>query len=103
MYLDFSLDMFKSTIIHLIHLAGERPSNMVFKHLRDLFNLEDSTNNISHLFMVCCYATIGQISGNIAKAFGATRLLALAKPSNGIQLITIGKVFYRLVNRTLCL
>jgi hypothetical protein len=32
-YLDFFKNMFNSAIIHLIHLAGERPLNMVFKHL----------------------------------------------------------------------
>jgi hypothetical protein len=31
---------------------------------------------------------------NIARAFGAAKLLALAKPFGGIQLIAIGEVFY---------
>jgi len=76
---------------------------MVFKHFQDLFNLEDLINNISQLFMVCCYVIVRRISKSIAKALGATKLLTLAKPSSGIQPIAIGKVFYQLVNRTFCL
>jgi hypothetical protein len=102
-YLDFSLDMFRLTFIHLTYLTGGRPSNMVFKHLQDLFNPKDLINNISQLFMVCCYVIVGHISRSIAKALGVTRLLTLAKPSSGIQPIVIGEVFYQLVNRTLCL
>jgi hypothetical protein len=41
--LDFALDAFKLTFIHLAHLLG-----MVFEHLtRNLFDHEDSTNNFS--------------------------------------------------------
>jgi hypothetical protein len=31
--LGFSLDMFRSTFIHLAHLSTTRPSSMVFEHL----------------------------------------------------------------------
>ncbi len=43
------------------------------------------------------------IPRSIAEAFGATKFLALAKPSRSIQLIMIKEVLYRLVSRTLCL
>jgi hypothetical protein len=51
---------------------------------------------------MCFYVVIGHIPETIAKAFGVTRLLALAKPSNDIQPIVISEVFYRLVSRNLC-
>jgi len=35
--------------------------------------------------------------------FGDTRLLALAKPSSGIQPIIMDEVFYLLISRALCL
>jgi hypothetical protein len=43
---------------------------------------------------VCSFVVIGRILKNIARAFGAAKLLALAKPFDGIQLIAIGKVLY---------
>jgi hypothetical protein len=43
--------------------------------------------------MVCSYVIIGHILDNIIRALGATRLLALAKPSNGIQPIEVSEVF----------
>jgi hypothetical protein len=39
----------------------------------------------------------------ITMAFGAIRLLTLAKPFGGIWPITIGEVFYHLMNTTFCL
>jgi hypothetical protein len=35
--------------------------------------------------------------------FGVTKLLALAKLSNGIQPIVMGEMFYQLMNTALCL
>jgi hypothetical protein len=49
---------------------------------------------------MCFYVVIGHFPKSIAKALGATRLLALSKPFSGIQPIEIGEVFCRLVNRT---
>jgi hypothetical protein len=37
-YLDFSLDMFKSTFIYSTHLLVGRPLGMAFKHLQDVFD-----------------------------------------------------------------
>jgi hypothetical protein len=42
------------------------------------------------------------ISLKVAKAFGVIKLLVLAKPFSGILPITIGEVFYQLVNSTFC-
>jgi hypothetical protein len=43
---------------------------------------------------LCSYVAIRHIYGNIAKALGVAKLLALAKPFGGIQPIAIGEVFY---------
>jgi hypothetical protein len=53
--------------------------------------------------MVCSYVITRHVFENITKALGATRLLALAKASNGIQPIEVGEVFYQLMYMTLCL
>lgn len=44
--------------------------------------------------MVPLLFVIGRIPKNIAKALSVAKLLALAKPSSGIQLIAIGEVSY---------
>jgi hypothetical protein len=86
--------MFRLTFIHSTHLSARGPSSMVFEHLRDIFDPEDSTNKFSQLFLMCIYVTIGHIFKSIAKALGVNRLLILAKPSNGIRQIAIGEVLY---------
>lgn len=45
---------------------------------------------------------MGRFLVSIAIVLGSIRLLALAKPLNGIKLIAMGEVLYELVNRTLC-
>ncbi len=49
--------------------------------------------------MVCSYVIVRCIFKSITEALGTTRLLALTKPSSGIQPIVVGEVFYRLVNK----
>jgi hypothetical protein len=85
--------MFKSIFIHLAHLLVHGPSSMVFEHFRDLFDPKDLVNCFSHLLLMCSYV-VGHIPKIITRTFGATKLLALASPSSGIQPITIGKVPY---------
>jgi hypothetical protein len=75
---------------------------MVFEHLQDLFDLEDSTNNFLKLFLMYSYVVIGRIPKNITKALGVVKLLALVKPCGGIWPIAIDETFYQMVNRTFC-
>jgi hypothetical protein len=75
---------------------------MVFEHLQDLFDLKDLANKIFQLFLVCFYVVARRIRGSIVMAFGVAKLLNVAKTFGGIRLIIIGKIFYQLVNRTLC-
>jgi hypothetical protein len=46
---------------------------------------------------------MGHISKSIARVLDIPRLLASAKPFKNIQLITMGEILYRLMNKTLCL
>jgi hypothetical protein len=45
---------------------------------------------------------MGHFPWPIACVLGVARLLVLSKPLNGIKPIAMGKVFYQLVNNTLC-
>ncbi len=71
--------------IHLAHLLANEHLGMVFKHLQDLFDPKDLSNNFPHLFLVCSYVVVGRIFESIIKALGVARMLTLAKPSSGIQ------------------
>ncbi len=101
--LDFSLDMFKTTFIHLAHLLASGLSGMVLEHLWDIFDLKDSTSGFSQLFFICFYVVIGCILGSITRALGVAMPLTLTKFFCGIWPIAISKVLYQLVNMTFCL
>ncbi len=101
--LEFSLDSFRSIFIRSLHLLACDFLSMLFEHLKNLFDLEDSTSGFPQLFQVCSHVVIGHILRPIAQVFGVARLLALAKPFGSIQLIIVGEILYWLVSRTLCL
>ncbi len=56
--LDFSLNMFTSTFIHLTHLLVGGPSSMVFEHLQYIFDPKDLASYFSKLFLVRSYIVV---------------------------------------------
>jgi hypothetical protein len=76
--------MFTLAFIHLVHISVGGPSCMVFEHLQNLFDLKDFANDFSQLFYFCFYVVARCIFGSITWAFGAVRLLILAKPFGDI-------------------
>jgi hypothetical protein len=78
--------------------VSQMQSHPISFFFSSLIDLEDSTSNFFQLFLVCFYVVIRHISKNIM--FGVVKLLALAKPFNGIQLMLVIEVFYWLVNIT---
>jgi len=76
---------------------------MVFKHLRNAFNLKNSTNSFIQLHQLNSHVAMGHFLGSIACVLGVVRLLALANPTCGIKPIVVGKVFYELIIKPLCL
>jgi hypothetical protein len=87
--------------LHLIVLFNFRSTYVIWV-LQDLFDLEDSINNFSKLFLASFYVATRCIPKNITKA-RVIKLLALAKLFSGIRRIAIGKVFYWLVSKIFCL
>ena len=75
---------------------------MVYEHLRDAFGPDDSHSGYDLLYDVAQHVARGRIPHPIAHVLGASRLLALEKPSGGVRPIAVGEVFYRLVSQTLC-
>ncbi|KAL2635415.1 hypothetical protein R1flu_006894 [Riccia fluitans] len=74
---------------------------MVFELLRDCFTPEDLASGFDLLFELCTHIAQGRVSPSMAYLLGASRLLALEKPSGGVRPIAVGEVLYRLVARTL--
>lgn len=68
--LDFSLNMFRSTFIHLVHFLTERFSSMKFEHFQYLFYFKNLASDFSKLFIVCFDVAIVCISESIVKALG---------------------------------
>jgi hypothetical protein len=103
--LDFKLfvNSFRSIFWCMSHLLASGPSSMVFKHLQDSFNLKDSTSGFIQLHYLCSHVVANHILGSVVQVLGVNRFLVLAKPFNIIRSIIMGEVFYRLVNKALCL
>jgi hypothetical protein len=93
-------DFFKVAFICMYHLLIGGHYSMVFEHFWNSFDLEDSTNNFSNLFLMCSYVVVGCLLEIIFQILGTVRLLTLAKPSKGIWPIAMGEVLYQLVNRS---
>ncbi|KAL2610702.1 hypothetical protein R1flu_029275 [Riccia fluitans] len=74
---------------------------MVFELLRDCFTLEDPASGFDLLFELCTHTTQGRLFAPMAYFLGASRLLALEKPSRGVRPIAVGEVLYRLIARSL--
>jgi hypothetical protein len=76
---------------------------MVFEHLQDSFDLEDSVDGFIQLHKLGSYAATRHIPGLMVGVLGENKLLALAKPFSGIHPIVMKKAFYQLMNKVLCL
>ncbi|KAL2643240.1 hypothetical protein R1flu_010827 [Riccia fluitans] len=73
---------------------------MVFKLLWDCFTPEDPASGFDLLFNLCTHIAQGRLSAPTAYLLGASRLLALEKPS-GVRPIAVDEVLYRLVSCSL--
>jgi hypothetical protein len=73
-------------------MVSQMQSHPISFFFSSFIDLEDSTSNFFQLFLVWFYVVIRHISNNIM--CGVVKLLALAKPFNGIQLIIVSEVFY---------
>jgi hypothetical protein len=75
---------------------------MVFEHLWDAFDLQDSTIGFIQLLQLNSHVAMGHFPGANTCVLGAAKLLALAKPLGNIKPIAVNKIFYWLVSTTLC-
>jgi hypothetical protein len=66
---------------------------MVFEHLFGSFILEHPSSGFLELFQATDVVVRGDIPRLVALVLGVSRLLAMAKDTNGLYLIVIGKVF----------
>jgi hypothetical protein len=57
------MDFFRSTFLCMSHLLTNGPSGMVFKHLQDYFDLEDSMNGFIQLHQLCSHVAINCVPG----------------------------------------
>ncbi len=100
---EFSLNFFRSTFLHMFHLLAHGPFGMVFEHFWDYFDLGDSKIGFIQFHQLCFHVAFSCILWSVAGVSGVSWLLILAKPSGGIRLIIMGKMFYHLVSKVSCL
>ncbi len=85
------------------HLSTNAFSRMVFEHFQDCFHPKNSTSEFLQLFQLCSHIVKGLIPLQIAHVLGATHLLVITKPSNGVHPIVVGEAMYRFKSCTLYL
>lgn len=99
--LELSLDFFRSTFMRMSHLFRGGPFGMVFEHLWDILASKIlPVASFSFNKFPCDHGSHSRRP--ITCVLGVIKLLALSKLLNGIKLIAMGEVFYRLVKRALC-
>jgi hypothetical protein len=89
-----SVDYFNSAFLRMYHLLTCGPFGMVFQHFQDYFDPKDLASGFIQLHHLCAHVDVSCIFWSMVQVFGASRLLALAKPFGGIHLIIVGWAFY---------
>jgi hypothetical protein len=78
-------------------------SSMVFEHLQDFFDFKNWMNGFIQFHQLCSHVSVDHILGSVVWVLGASRFLALAKPSSNIHSIVVGEAFYWLMSRAFML
>jgi hypothetical protein len=90
------------TFQHIQNLSISGHFGIVFEHLWDYFQLEDSVGGFPQLFQLCSHITQGHIPCWITHILGVVHLLVMTKPLGGVCPIVIKKALYWLIGRNLC-
>jgi len=101
----FVLDkiLFAQALAIVLHLSPGGLSRMVYEHFSRCLILEDPSSGFSELLQVVVVVAHGDISRSMALVLKASKLLAMAKAIGGFCPITIGKVFFQLINYSIIL
>jgi len=89
--LNFLCTFYRSIFLCIFHLSFGGPFNMVFEHLEKKIDFEDSMSGFLQLHRLCSHVIVNRILRSMAWVIGANWFLTLAKPSNGICSIIVGK------------
>jgi hypothetical protein len=100
----FVLDrtLFAQALATTPYLSLNKRFGMVYEHFSRCFILEDPSWRFLKLFQVVII-THGDIPKSVALMLGTIRLLAMAKDINGLRLIIVSKLFFRLINHSIVL
>lgn len=66
------MEVVLAMVAKVAHVASMWTIKYVFEHLQNLFDLEDSTNGVFELFMVCSYVMVRNIFKSITRMLRAT-------------------------------
>jgi hypothetical protein len=76
---------------------------MVYEHLLGCFIPEDPSSGFSKLFQAATIVVYGDIFKLMALVLGVSKLLVMAKDTNGLCHIVVGEVFFRLISHSIVL
>jgi hypothetical protein len=66
------IEVVLAMVAKVAHVASMWTINYVFEHFQNSFDLEDSTNGVFKLFMVCSYVMVKNIFKRITQRLRAT-------------------------------
>ncbi len=76
---------------------------MVYEHFSRCFIPKDSSSRFLELFLIVVVLAHGDIPKLVALMLEATKLFAIANDTNGIRHITVGEMFFWLINHSIVL
>jgi hypothetical protein len=85
--------MFAQALAFVPHLSSSGLFGMVYEHFSGCFILENPSLGFLELFQIVAIVVHGDIPKSVALMLGVSRLLAMAKDTNGLRLIAVSKVF----------
>jgi hypothetical protein len=95
--------LFSQTLTIVPHLFLHGFSKMVYEHFLGCFIPENPSLGFLELFQVTTIVIHVYIPRLVALVLGANRLMAMAKDNGNLHPITMGEVFFQLINRSIIL
>jgi hypothetical protein len=89
---------FAQTLTIIPHLSLGGLYGMVYEHFLNYFILENPSLRFSELFQATIVVAHGDILKSMALMLGAGKLLAMARDSKVLHLISIGKMFSSIIS-----
>jgi len=101
----FDLDrtLFAQALATTLHFSLDGLFGMLYEHILRCFIVEDPSSRYSKLFHAIVIVVCGDMFISVALMQRASKLLVIVKDTCGLCRIIVGKMFFRLISRSIVL